>query len=173
MSDNAKSARPAVGFIITGRHVLFAMLAFFGIIFAVNAYLMNMALSTHSGVVANEPYRKGLKYNERISASERQADLGWRDEITLAAGGDRISIGITDKDGKAVSGLIINATIGRPASGSEDVSVTLAEGSAGRYDATIPRRTAGSYIASIEATDPAQSTGDIVFRAKERLWLKP
>ena len=53
---------------------------FFGIIFAVNGYFLYSALSTHTGVVANEPYRKGLAYNERIAADEQPERLGWRDD---------------------------------------------------------------------------------------------
>jgi nitrogen fixation protein FixH len=160
-------------FVITGRHVLFGILAFFGSIMTVNAVMMKLALSTHSGVVANEPYRKGLKYNERIEASERQADLGWRDEIKIANSGDKIAIDIRDKDGKAVSGLVIKATIGRPAAESDDLTVTLNESAAGQYDANISPRPAGNYIASIEATDPARAADGVLYRSKERLWLKP
>lgn len=160
---------PRKEFTIQGRHVLFAMIAFFGTIMAVNAIMMRLALSTHTGVVANEPYRKGLKYNDRIALSETQAERGWRDEITLAAEGDRLSIDIRDKDGRAVPGLTIKATIGRPATGGDDLTVTLTEGEAGRYDASIPRREAGAYVASIEASDRE----GVVYRAKERLWLKP
>ncbi len=52
---------------LTGRHVLLIFLAFFGSIFAVNGWFLYSALSTHTGVVAVEPYRKGLAYNERIA----------------------------------------------------------------------------------------------------------
>ena len=160
-------------FVLTGRHVLFALLGFFGAIFAVNAYFIDQALSTNTGVVSNEPYRKGLKYNERIAASERQAELGWRDEIKLASTGDRLSIGIRDKDGKAVSGLALKATLGRPASESDDITVTLIETPGGIYEAALPPRAAGSYIASFEAVDPGRAEEGILYRAKERLWLKP
>ncbi|MGE0055089.1 MAG: FixH family protein [Hyphomicrobium sp.] len=160
-------------FVITGRHVLFGLIGFFGVIFAVNGYFIDMALKTNSGVVSNEPYRKGLKYNERIEASERQAQLGWRDQIKMAPSGDRLSIDIRDKDGKAVSGLTITATVGRPASEVEDVTVTLAQTPEGAYEASLPHRAAGTYIASIEAVDSANADKGILYRAKERLWLKP
>lgn len=163
------SDTPRKEFTIQGRHVLFGMIAFFGTIIAVNVVMMRLALSTHTGVVANEPYRKGLKYNDRIAASEAQAERGWHDKIILDAGGERLSIDIRDKDGRAISGLDIKATIGRPAAATDDVTVTLLEGEAGRYDAAIPRREAGAYVASIEASD----RDGVVYRAKERLWQKP
>ncbi len=160
-------------FVLTGRHVLFALLCFFGTVFAVNAYFIDQALSTNTGVVSNEPYRKGLKYNERIAAYERQAELGWRDEIKLASTGDRLSINIRDRDGKAVSGLALKATLGRPASESEDITVSLVETPEGAYEAALPPRAAGTYIASFEAVDPGRAEEGILYRAKERIWLKP
>ncbi len=72
--------------VLTGRHVALTFAGFFGVVFAVNIYFVTVALSTHTGVVANEPYRKGLKYNERIAASEQQESLGWKDETVLSPG---------------------------------------------------------------------------------------
>ena len=160
-------------FVITGKHVLFGMLGFFGIIIAVNIVMMRLALSTHTGIVAENSYRKGVKYNDEIAASEKQAALGWQDDIRLAPTGDKISIDIRDKDGNAVRGLTIKATLGRPASEKYDLSVTLAETTAGNYEATVPARDAGTYVASIEATDPSRAQDGVVYRAKERVWLKP
>lgn len=160
-------------FVITGKHVLLAMVAFFGIIIAVNIVMMRLALSTHSGIVAQDTYRKGVKYNDEIAASEKQQELGWKDDIKLAPAGDRLSIDIRDKDGNAVRGLTIKATLGRPATEKDDLSVTLAETSSGVYEAAVPTRAAGTYLASIEAIDPARAQDGIVYRAKERLWLKP
>ena len=61
--------------------MLVAFIAFFGTIFLVNGTLIYEAISTHTGLVANEPYRKGLAYNERIAADERQARLGWTETL--------------------------------------------------------------------------------------------
>ena len=41
---------------LTGRHVLYTFIAFFGIIFAVNGVFLYSALKTNTGVVAIEPY---------------------------------------------------------------------------------------------------------------------
>jgi nitrogen fixation protein FixH len=55
---------------LRGGHVLGAFLGFFATVFVVNGALIYSAISTYSGLVANEPYRKGLQYNERIAADE-------------------------------------------------------------------------------------------------------
>ena len=160
-------------FEITGKHVLIAMLSFFGIIIAVNAVMMRLAVSTHTGVVAENTYRKGVKYNDEIAAAERMELLGWRNQMALAPTGDKLSIDIRDKDGNAVKGLSIKATLGRPASERYDLELTLNETAGGTYEANMPAREAGTYVASIEAIDPAREQDGILYRAKERLWLKP
>jgi nitrogen fixation protein FixH len=160
-------------FEITGKHVLIGMLTFFGLIIAVNIVMIRLALSTHTGVVAENTYRKGVKYNEEIAAAERMDLLGWRNTMALAPTGDKLSIDIRDKDGKAVKGLAIKATLGRPASEKYDLELTLNETADGTYEAAIPARDSGTYVASIEAIDPAREQDGVLYRAKERLWLKP
>ena len=93
--------------------------------------------------------------------------------MVLAATGDKLSIDIRDKDGNAVRGLTIKATLGRPASEKFDLNLTLNETSAGVYEASIPAREAGTYVASFEAIDPTREKDGVLYRAKERLWLKP
>ena len=72
---------------LQGHHVLVAFIAFFGTIFLVNGALIYEAISTHTGLVANEPYRKGLAYNERIGADERQARLNWTETLQVGRDG--------------------------------------------------------------------------------------
>ncbi len=157
----------------TGRHMLIALLTFFGIVIAANVVMINIALSTHTGVVANEPYRKGLKYNERIEAAERQDALGWSDDIRLEDGGGRLVVVLADSSKGPVRGLKISALLGRPATIAEDETLALEEKEPGRYEAKTVVTEPGNYIATIEATDPAKASDGVVYRARKRLWLKP
>jgi nitrogen fixation protein FixH len=154
---------------LTGRDVLFCVLAFFAVVFAVNAYFIRVALSTHTGVVANEPYRKGLQYNERIAADSRQSGLGWKSEVLLEAKNEVLSFTLSDASGLPVRGLTVTANVGRPVSSGEDVTLKLAETSPGIYSAEAKSLSQGAYIASIEAGDGLS----ILYRARKRLWLKP
>ncbi len=158
--------------VLSGRHVLFALLAFFGAVFAVNGYFLYSALSTHTGVVANEPYRRGLKYNERIEADERQARLGWREAVSYDAAASTLKLSLDDRAGSPVGRMTVSAKVGRAASAREDVTVKLEEVAGGRYQAQIPARGPGEHQVDIEVSDPRQS-GEIVYRARTRLWLKP
>lgn len=156
---------------LTGRHVLIALIAFFGTVFGVNGYFLFAALSTHTGVVAVEPYRKGLAYNTRIAADQRQAALGWNDIAILMPDG-AFAVTISDRDGAPVNGLSVAAVLSRPSTASADVVVQLEEIGSGRYAANTGPRAPGTWIAMIEA----RRTGDEaepLYRARRRLWLKP
>lgn len=167
-------AEPSTGtWTFTGRHMLFALLAFFGIVFAMNIYMVRVAISTNSGLEGQSPYRSGLKYNERIAAAERQEALGWSDRIALADGGSRLVVTLSDRNQAAVEGLKVAAVLGRPTTVVEDESLVLEEKAPGQYEAVTKITAPGYYIASIEAIDPSKADDGVIYRARTRLWLKP
>jgi nitrogen fixation protein FixH len=155
---------------LEGRHVLWTLIGFFGVVFAVNGYFMFAALSTYSGVVASEPYRKGLAYNDRIAADERQTARGWRDTLDVTRTG-RIALIVKDQGGAMVHGLKITATLARPSTARHDYTAELDEAGGGHYTADVARLEDGAWIATIEAREPGSS--EPVFRSRRRLWLKP
>lgn len=154
---------------VQGRHVLIAMLAFFGLIFAVNGILLYQALATHSGLVAQEPYRKGLAYNERIAADERQAGLRWTAESSMSAEG-RVTLALADADNNPITRRTVLASIGRPTSNRHDLNLRLLEQTPGHYSAEAGVKDAGAWLIDIEVRDEA---GAPVYRLRRRLWLKP
>jgi nitrogen fixation protein FixH len=155
---------------LQGRHVLMILLGFFGVIFAVNGFFLVSALSTHTGVVASEPYRKGLEYNDRIAADERQALLGWRESLSVETSG-AIALTLHDANGAPIPNLAVTAILGRPATARFDRRLALVESERGQYTATARALEGGSWIASIEVRT---STSDgLVFQSRRRLWLKP
>ena len=115
---------------LNGRHVLGAFLTFFAAVFVANGAMIYSALSTHTGLVANEPYRKGLHYNERIAADARQGRLGWVGNIELSIDG-RVSLALAESDGRPVRGLRIEGVLGRPSTNRHDVRLALAEKGSG------------------------------------------
>ena len=57
---------------LKGTTVLIWFVAFFGIVTLVNSVFIYMALHTHSGLVTENPYEKGLAYNERLDDIRHQ-----------------------------------------------------------------------------------------------------
>jgi nitrogen fixation protein FixH len=156
---------------VRGRHVLLAMLGFFAAVFAVNGVMIYSAVSTYSGLVANEPYRKGLAYNERIAADERQARLGWSDSVEIGRDG-RVALTMSSGDGRRVTGLAIAAVLGRPSTNRHDIKLTLRETAPGRYEAQAAPLGDGSWLIAAEARVDARAE-DPVYRTRRRVWLKP
>ena len=169
--EHVMSPLPKTG--LTGRHVLLAMLAFFGVIFAVNGAFLYFALGSYSGVVAVEPYRKGLAYNERIAADQKQLALGWSPVLEMSLDG-AVNLTLADRDRSPVTGLLVTAEIGRPSTSAEDIKVPLEEISPGQYVARIPARAPGNWVLSVTAVRPgADPSEPALYRLKERKWLKP
>lgn len=182
---------------ITGTHVLIAMLCFFGVVFAVNGIFLYQAIGSYTGLVANEPYRKGLAYNERIAAASAQAARGWSHNVVLDQTG-RVELRVVDPDGGAVSNLVWDVEIGRPTTDAHDRHLRLVETEVGTYAGSVGAVEHGMWIAkltgyhaasapsirttgtdekgeapAVEASVNTSAAETIVYRAKERLWLKP
>lgn len=156
---------------LTGRHVLFALLGFFGVMLLANGIFLYFALSTFNGLQNPNAYQEGVNYNARIEAARRQDALGWSHSLTLANSG-RVEVMIKDGSGGAVSGLSINGTIARPASDRFTHELAFSEAGLGLYRATVENIEPGNWIVSLQAAKTGASE-DPVYRLKERLWLKP
>lgn len=156
---------------LNGRHVLLTMVAFFGIVFFANGVMMYQAIATNGGLVANEPYRKGLEYNRRIEADERQQHLGWTVDAKIERSGE-IAVTMADAAGQPVHGLAIAGTIGRPAGNQHDIPLKFAEASPGRYVARAAGIEPGTWQLAVDAR-VAVDAADPLYRLKRRLWLAP
>lgn len=155
---------------LTGRHVVVVLFTFFGIVFSVNGYFLYAALSTHTGVVSIEPYRKGLAYNARIAADERQRRLGWLTDINVPSNGT-ITVSLRDHAGLPIVGQQVSAAVGRPSTERFDRRLDLRETEPGLYVAEAAALQPGSWLALIEVR--AAHGDDPIYRLRRRLWLTP
>jgi len=148
---------------LTGRHVLFGTLAFFGIVIAANLAFVWLALDTFSGTVSDYAYQEGLAWNQRLAAAEEQQARGWTGELALAAEG--LELRLTDGAGAPVGGLALVAALSRPATRAYDRSLPLREIAPGRYVAAVALEP-GNWLAVVEGSDAAGRA----FRTEARLW---
>ncbi|HEU4378285.1 MAG TPA: FixH family protein [Hyphomicrobiaceae bacterium] len=155
---------------LRGRHVLAGFLGFFAIVFVVNGAMMYAAVSTYSGLVANEPYRKGLHYNERLAAAERQADLGWTDALQVGRDG-QVRLVLSDADSRPVRGMSVAGMLGRPSTNRHDVALQLVEGQPGQYEARVSPPAEGNWLVVLDVR--ANEAADPIYRTRRRIWLKP
>jgi nitrogen fixation protein FixH len=153
---------------LRGVHVLAMIAAFFAVVFLVNGAMIYTALSTNTGVVGNEPYRKGLHYNERIAADVRQARLGWTETLSVGRDG-RVAFTLASPDGRPVAGLRVAGVLGRPATDRHDIALALGEAAPGRYETRTPPLAAGSWMIALDARNGGSE--DPIYRTRKRLWL--
>lgn len=168
--EDPKGAKPTRE--LTGRAVLLCLIAFFGVIFAVNIYFAVAATKTYTGVVSQEPYRKGLAYNKRIAADERQAELKWNVDVDVGKEG-HAKLVFKAIDNQPVTNLKVTATIGRPTTDTEDRMLTFAETRPGQYEANGAALGAGGWVIAASAVPAAGSEGEPLYRLRKRLWLTP
>ena len=156
---------------LTGRHVLYILIGFFGVIFAVNGYMAYAAISTFNGREANS-YSQGLHYNERIAAAKAQTELRWSHKVELSEAGI-VQVAFSDKDGAPVAGLSLKGEIGRPAADRFTHQLAFAENKPGVYTASPGVQEAGRWVVALAAARSRAQGEQPVYRVKERLWLEP
>ena len=153
---------------LRGTHVLAVVAAFFGVVFVVNGAMIYAALSTTTGGVGGEPYRKGLHYNERIAADVRQRRLGWTDSLSVGRDGG-VVFTLAAPDGRPIVGLRTAGILGRPSTNRHDIALALSEVAPGRYEAQIGPLAEGTWLIAIDAWRNAGA--DPVYRMRRRVWL--
>jgi len=105
--------------------------AFFVFLTVVYATMVTIAVRTHTGLVTEHPYEKGLAYNVVVDEADAQSALGWRGEIQLRhsrEGGNLLQFELYDKAGKQLKPDKITAQITRPTQAGMDFSVELTSG---------------------------------------------
>jgi nitrogen fixation protein FixH len=155
---------------ITGKHVLLIFTGFFGVMLAVNSLFVFFALSTFNGGEGSKAYQRGLDYNRVIEAARAQDALGWSHRLDAETPG-LIGISITDKTGAPLAGLALSGTIGRPVAEQFTYPLAFREIRPGLYAASINELEPGNWVVTLAAG--RGSAENIVYRAKERLWLQP
>ena len=67
----------------TGRHMTIILVAFFGVVIAVNFTMARLASSTFGGTVVDNSYVASQHYNELLAKAEAQDRLGWQPSVWL------------------------------------------------------------------------------------------
>ena len=97
--------------------------AFFVGLAIMDGIFVYLATSTHTGVVTDQAYDRGLKYNETVAAAAAQAELGWVSSVSLSGDGTfnfALSDGVNDMVGAEVF-----AEFTRPTQSGVDFEVPL------------------------------------------------
>ena len=163
------TARGKVG--LRGLHVLLIFIGFFLTVFVVNGIMIYEATSTFGGLETADAYRKGINYNARIAEAEAQDRQGWHDIVAQLPGTQRVRLSLTDGSGAPLPGLLISSEIGRPATDRFDRRLDFNQTGPGTYEADVAGLAPGWWIVDLEARK--SGGGEVLYEAKERVWIKP
>ena len=91
----------------TGYHMTAILLAFFGIVVAVNLVMATYATRTFGGVVVENSYVASQKFNSWLKEERAQANLGWNPKVEVD-GQRRVAVSL------AVPGAIVTGRAEHP-----------------------------------------------------------
>jgi nitrogen fixation protein FixH len=155
---------------LTGRKTLAICLVSFGVVFAVNGYMVAQALSTFRGDDENDAYLQGVDYNQTLDRREKQAALGWHAAIGAErqhSDALRIVVSVLDPAGRPVQGLKVSGVLRHPADANRDRALALREQRAGVYVTSLEHVAAGSWSVIVHT-----QTHNQPFEATRQVWLR-
>ena len=121
---------------LTGRRVLLWLVGFFVAVFAVNAVLVQAAISTFGGLDTPSSYKAGLVFESEVARADRQAARHWQVDGKLrrdGAGEAVLDVSVRDAHGQPVTGLTADARLAHPADERLDHVIPVAVSGAGRF----------------------------------------
>lgn len=129
----------------TGRHITAIMVAFFGVVIAVNLVMAHFASSTFGGVVVENSYVASQHYNTWLHEATQEKALGWSAEARRLPDG-RVAVQLTG----APQGVTLAGDAWHPLGRLPDQKLTFVAEPDGRFVSSkaIP---AGRWRLRIEA----------------------
>jgi nitrogen fixation protein FixH len=139
---------------ITGRMVLYGLLAFFGVIFTVNGIFVFYALDTWPGLRFDNAYERGINYNQILAKAKSQAAMKWRSaiDITQTQGSDYlITVRLSNENGAPLHDVSVSIELSRAVHEGDDASLKLRPLAPGIYQASHRFPLSGRWQAAIKA----------------------
>ena len=122
----------------TGRHMLAAMLGFFGVVIAVNVTMATLAARTFGGTVVDNSYVASQRFNRWLAEGRAQERLGWTARLGLD-GRRHVRVDLSDRIG-ALGGAEVSAVARHPLGRENDVALRFRRSGDGHYlsDGPLP-----------------------------------
>jgi nitrogen fixation protein FixH len=149
----------------TGRHMLLAMVAFFGVIIGVNVLMAVVSSTTWTGLVVANSYVASQEFQDKEDAARRQRALGWTPVLTVADG--EVRLAVTDGTGHPVELGEVSLLVHRPVGGHDDQTLTLSRDPDGAY---VAKLTLARGVWDVVVTAPASAEGP--FELDERITVE-
>jgi nitrogen fixation protein FixH len=166
-SGGGRNRRPQQ---VTGRMVLFCLVAFFALVGGVNAALVVAAVSTFSGLEQANPYQAGLAFSREAAAAKAQQARHWRVSTKLHPepnGATAIELSVRDKANLPLIGLDARVSLLHPTDRRFDHVAAMRATGPGRFHGTVTPAP-GQWDLVIELS----RNGERLFRSQERVILR-
>ncbi len=115
---------------LTGRAVLLWLVGFFGIVFAINGYMADAAITTFAGVDTPSSYEAGQMFEHEAELAREQDAMHWKVDGNLnldRVGEAVLDMRVRDAEGQPVGGLRADARLWHPADSRRDHVIHLAK----------------------------------------------
>ncbi len=160
------SAKP-----LTGRTFFYWIAGFFLIVFASIGTMMYIAVNSMSGLETEEPYEKGIAYNETIARARAQEAANLSVSIAADPQPDklvRLSVRIRDAKDNPYMEKMVSVLFFRPTKEGFDKKINLKEKKPGVYRGNIMLPLRGIWDLKLEIKDAEH----LVYKSKSRVILR-
>jgi len=121
----------------TGRHMAAILIAFFGVVIAVNVVMARLATSTFGGVVVENSYVASQNFNQWLGEARQERALGW--SSVMARGEDgALAVTLRGAAGRPLAGVQVTAVAEHPLGLRDDLNLVFNETAPGHYRASLP-----------------------------------
>ncbi|MGN7438960.1 MAG: FixH family protein [Alcanivorax sp.] len=131
-----------------GKQVFAIFALFFLAIIIVNSIFIYIAVESHTGIITQNPYEKGLKYNETLSKAKSQRHM--HDSISYDDGILRWEL--VDTNGDSINTASVTVKLIRPVQDGYDFETTLNHITNGVYEADLDLPLTGQWEAHLKAS---------------------
>lgn len=168
MSEVTESSRDThTSGALKGRHVLFMLIGFFGVMCVVNGIFLYHAITSFPGEQVPKSYLQGVNYNATLSARAAQTELGWQAEAGRE--GKDIVFRLYDRDGQALSQYKVSGELRRSASDAADIALKFKSFRPGEYRVSIATLAPGKWILNLDVQREDQSP--VLFEASKTVYV--
>lgn len=165
MAPNLTARDEGKGRPLTGRAVLLGFVAFFGVVFTANFFLVRAAVTSFGGVETESSYKAGLAFRAESEAAAAQAARHWQVDAHVEPG--RLDVFARDAAGRPLADVVLAATLQHPTDRRRDVSLDPVPVSAGQWRASDVV-VSGQWELVIEFT----RAGERLFRSTNRVVIR-
>ena len=114
----------------TGWHMLATMVAFFGVVVAVNMTMATLASKSFGGLVVKNSYVANQQFNGWLAEARKQGKLGWSADTQVA---DRRLLVTASGRATPLVGATVIAIVSHPLGTVPEFTVRFDESEPGRY----------------------------------------